>query len=416
MSKKLGISAVFLGWSLGALGLLLVPGCGSDAATSPGGAGASAAGAGASGTPSGGSSPTAGAGNPQAGNAGQSPVAGGGGTNQAGAGGSSAGSANGGASGAGMSGAAGAAPAGGSSGCGSPPTEAQRKAPAFPASTIANPAGVLFRFMNNCSEPIWIRSPVDPGKSVGIPGEVVQLASKATKDFDITGVGIHGRVEAYRGAAPGSAGSYQAQFTEMNATKDQALNVNLSHVDWVGLPVEVKGNASGKDCGVTACYQPLAHLLDGCPTQLLDTKENKCHAPNWYCGAHAAEPFCQALMASATNTVNTDPDCSAGKGITFTPNDVFGCAGAFFSGQGVKNGNVCCAKVNRNYPGNASKQTSNDRCSFYKSEPYNVYANWAQKQCPYIYTFAYDDVAEQSGYFVCSKGTEMDVTYCPGDP
>jgi hypothetical protein len=293
--------------------------------------------------------------------------------------------------------------------------ESQRKAPAFPASTIANPNGVLFRFMNNCPMTIWIRSPASV-MSEGLPGEVVELPSKSTKDFDIGGKGIHGRVEAYKTAAPGAAGNIQSQFTEMNADKGKALNVNLSHVDWVGLPVEIKGNASGKDCGTTACYQPLANLLNGCPAQLLDTKEGKCHAPNWYCGAHAAEPFCQALMASATNTLNTDPDCAVGKGSTFTPNDVFGCAG-FFGGQGAnKNGNACCAKVNRNWQQNATKQTAADRCSFYKTAPFNVYADWAQRQCPYIYAFAYDDVAEQSGYFGCQNGTEMDVTYCPADP
>ena len=403
MSKKLRMTGV-LALSLGALGLVLMSGCGSDAGSTPGGAGTGqAGGAGASGSPAAGAGPVAGGGNTSAGAAGQS--TGGGGAAQAG--GSSAGAPAAGSAGM-MSGGAGAPPAGGTSGCGDKPTEAQRKAPPFPATTITNPTGVLFRFMNNCPTTIWIKS--DP------LGGVVELASKATKDFDVGGAGVHGRVEAYRGAAPGSTGSIQAQFTEMNADKGKALNVNLSHVDWVGLPVEIKGNASGKDCGTTACYQPLAHLLDGCPAQLLDTKEGKCHAPNWYCGAHAAEPFCQALMASAANTLNTDPDCSVGKGTTFTPNDIFGCA-AFFGGQGGnKNGNACCAKVNRNYQGNATKQTPADRCSFYKTAPFNVYADWAQKQCPYIYSFAYDDVADQSGFFTCDKGTEMDVTYCPGDP
>ena len=253
-------------------------------------------------------------------------------------------------------------------------------------------------------------------KSSGLPGGVVELASKATADYDITGAGIHGRVEAFKGAAPGAAGSVEMQFTEMNADKDKAFNVNLSHVDWVGLPVEIKGVGASKDCGVTACYQPLANLLTGCPAQLLDTKDGKCHAPNWYCGAHATEDFCKTLMASAANTLANDPDCAAGKNSTFTPNDIFGCAGYFGGGDGKLNGNACCAKVNRNWQGNATKQTPNDRCSFYKNAPFNVYADWAQKQCPYIYAFAYDDVADQSGFFTCTKGTEMDITYCPGDP
>jgi hypothetical protein len=45
-----------------------------------------------------------------------------------------------------------------------------------------------------------------------------------------------------------------------------------------------------------------------------------------------------------------------------------------------------------------------------------VYAKWAHQTCPFIYAFAYDDVAEQSGFLGCNKGTEMDITYCPGDP
>jgi Beta-1,3-glucanase len=402
------MTGVLLASSLAALGLVLVPGCGS----SGGGGGADAghaagAGSGAGAGAGGGQNSMGGGGAGQAGAGGSS--TGGSSAGGSSAGGSSAGASGGAGSAGMMSGGAGAPPAAGTSGCGERPTEAQRKAPAFPASTVTNPTGVLFRFMNNCPTTIWI-------KAAPLPGGVVELPSKSTQDFDIGGNGIHGRVEAYRGAAPGSAGSIEAQFTEMNAQQGQALNVNLSHVDWVGLPVEVKGNASGKDCGVTACYQPMANLLNGCPAQLLDTKEGKCHAPNWYCGAHSAEPFCQALMASATNTLNTDPDCAVGKGTTFTPNDIFGCA-AFFGGQGAnKNGNACCAKVNRNWQQNATKQTPADRCSFYKTAAFNVYADWAQKQCPYIYAFAYDDVADQSGFFTCNQGTEMDVTYCPGDP
>ena len=406
MSEKLRIAGVLAGFSWAALSLCLIPSCGSDAASSPGGS--------AGATHMGGAGTSGVGGNTAAGAAGQAPVAGASGmSTQGGAGSGGAGArGNGGASGAAGGNTAGApgAGAGGQSGtlCEVAATAAQRKAPAFPVTTIPNPAGVLFRFMNNCPMPLWIKSDA--------LGGVTQLPSKGTKDFDVTGSGIHGRVEAYKNAAPGAAGSVPIQFTEMNAQKDQALNVNLTHVDYVGLPVEVSGNASGKDCGVTACYQPLASLLTGCPAELLDTKEGKCHAPNWYCGAHPAEPFCQALMVSAKNTLDTDPDCAVGKGTTFTPNDIFGC-GAFFDGHAEhKNGAACCAKVNRNFKDNATKQTRLDNCAFYKEAPYNVYAKWAHQQCPQIYAFAYDDVAEQSGFFVCNKGTEMDVTYCPGDP
>jgi len=77
-----------------------------------------------------------------------------------------------------------------------------------------------------------------------------------------------------------------------------------------------------------------------------------------------------------------------------------------------KNGNACCAKVNRNYQGNATSNRPLIAAPSTRLRAFNVYADWAQKQCPYIYAFAYDDVADQSGFFTCNQGTEMDVTYC----
>lgn len=413
ISERLRIAGIWAGVALAASSLGLLPGCSSDAHTfgnvaGSGQAGSANPGAGAGNQSAGG---TSGAGAPNVGGGGSGASAG---TASAGtgAGGSAAGSGP----VAGAGGTVGAA--GGQSGtiCEVPPTAAQRKAPAFPATAITNPAGVLFRFMNNCPMTIWVKA---SNAATAFPGNngVVQLASKATAEFDMVN-GVTGCVEAYTKAAPGAAGSVQIQFTEMNAEKNKALNVNLSHVDWVGLPVEVKGVGTSPSCTITGCYHPFDSLLTGCPTQLLDTAQGKCHAPNWYCGAHADEDFCKTLMASATNTLNTDPDCAAGKGRAFAPNDVFGCAG-FFGGQGGdvnKNGNACCAKVNRNYMGNATTQSRLNNCAFYKDQPYNVYAKWAHQQCPFIYAFAYDDVAEQSGFLTCDKGTEMDITYCPGDP
>ncbi len=423
MSRSLSAGSALAAASLGALGALWVSGCSTDAAGPMGIAGASQAGGpGVSGSGAGepGGAPTivAGAGGQSAGGS-ASPLSGSGGEPPAG-GGSAGLSAGGGSAGlaAGGGSAGAAAGAGGQSAtiCEVAPTEAQRKAPAFPATKIPNPTGLRFRFMNNCPMTIWVKAS-NPGNQFPGNNGVVELAAKATAEFDMAKV--LGRIEAYTKAAPNTAGSVLAQFSEMNAEPNKAFNVNLSHVDWLALPVEIKGVGTDKSCTVTACYHPYASLLTGCPTELLDTKEGKCHAPNWYCGAHAAEPFCQALMASATNTLNNDPDCVVGKGRPFTPNDVFGCAGGFFSSQPPnveKNGAACCAKVNRNYQGNATTQTHLNNCGFYKAAPYNVYAKWAHQQCPFIYAFAYDDVAEQSGYNVCAKGTEMDITYCPGDP
>ncbi len=48
--------------------------------------------------------------------------------------------------------------------------------------------------------------------------------------------------------------------------------------------------------------------------------------------------------------------------------------------------------------------------------PYSTYSKYAQTVCPFVYSFAYDDVNNQSGFQACEGATEMDVTWCPGDP
>ena len=293
-----------------------------------------------------------------------------------------------------------------STACEMKPTLAERKAPAFPPTQIPNPKGVLFRVMNNCPMTLWLQN-TNNATQWPENGGVLELASKAVKEFDMP-QGISQRIQAFKNAAPGQANSVLIQFEEMNAAPGKALNYNLSHVDWLGLPVEINGIGASQDCGVTACYQPYANILNGCPPQLLDTVNGKCIAPFHYCSdaAHAQEDFCTALVPPATQTVMNDPDCAGGT--VGTPADIFGCAG--FWGKSA----ACCAKVHRGVTGNAKSDTNN--CQYYKQPPYDVYAAWAHQQCPFIYAFAYDDFNDQSGFHTCTKGTEMDITYCPGDP
>jgi hypothetical protein len=283
--------------------------------------------------------------------------------------------------------------------CEQRPTLAQRKAPPFPATQV-HPAGLLLRMMNNCPMTLWVQV-----AGTNAPGGVVQLDSKIWKDFDWAGVG--GRIQIFKNAAPGGQGSLLIQFLEMNAFPGKALNVNLSNVDWIALPTEVNGIGPGADCRVTACYAPLADMLKGCPPQLLDAANGKCVAPYHYCSnmAHAAEPFCTALTPLAQQTVMSDPDCKGGA--VGTPADIFGCAG--FWGTSAP----CCAKVHRGVSGPAKSDTNN--CLYYQTAPYDVYAAYSHQICPYTYAFAYDDFNDQSGFMTCSKPTEMDITFCPGD-
>jgi hypothetical protein len=290
--------------------------------------------------------------------------------------------------------------------CECQPTLAERRAPAFPPTQITAPKGLLFRFMNNCPMTLWL-------KFAGAPGGMITLPTKSTQELDIAT--LHGRVTAYKNAAPGAAGSVEAEFFELTADPGKALNYNLSFVDYMGLPLEINGKGPPASCGLTACYAPLADLVKGCPTQLLDAVNGKCNSMFSYCNnaAHAQEAFCTSLDESAAMTLANDPMCKAGGTLAAAGSGakILGCAtGSFWSGSPY-----CCAKVNRNATnGTGSDNTQN--CTYYKTAPYNVYAAYSHSVCPYIYAFAYDDWNDQSGYHACTGGTGADITYCPGDP
>jgi Beta-1,3-glucanase len=290
--------------------------------------------------------------------------------------------------------------------CEYPPTLSERKAPAFPPTQITNPQGLLFRFMNNCPMTLWL-------KFAGAPGGMLTLPTKTTQEIDIAT--LHGRVTAYKNAAPGAAGSVEAEFFELTADPGKALNYNLSFVDYMGLPLEINGKGTSTSCGLTACYAPLDQIVKGCPAQLLDAANAKCMSMYSYCNnaAHAQEAFCTSLDQSAANTLATDPMCKAGGTLAQAGSGakIFGCAtGSFWSGSPY-----CCAKVNRGSAGTSSNDNTQN-CLYYKTPPYNVYAAYSHSVCPYLYAFAYDDWNDQSGYHACTGGTGADITYCPGDP
>jgi hypothetical protein len=222
-------------------------------------------------------------------------------------------------------------------------------------------------------------------------------------------------VTAYKNAAPGASGSVEAEFFELTADPNKALNYNLSFVDYMGLPLEINGKGTDKSCGLTACYSPVADLTKGCPPQLLDAASGHCISMYNYCkdAAHAKEAFCTVLDQSAADTLANDPMCKAGGTLAQAGSGaaIFGCAtGTFWSGSPY-----CCAKVNRGSAGTTSSDNTQN-CSYYKTPPYNVYAAYSHSVCPYLYAFAYDDWNDQSGYHACNKGTGADITYCPGDP
>jgi hypothetical protein len=260
--------------------------------------------------------------------------------------------------------------------------------------------------MNNCPLDLWVHA-------AGIPNNWVELKPKqagmppAEQVYDWPGLG--GRISAYLDSMTG----FNINFIEMNAKKGAALNVNLSNVDWVGLPVEVRGN-NPATC-LTACYTPLANMMNGCPAPLLDATHHVCQAPKDWCAnaANQNNAICTSILTAATAVVNNDPKCAAGKAVTPTAANVYGCGAQFWSASPY-----CCAEVTRGYltdvndPGKDMTQN----CNYYQKEPYSDYSAYSQRVCPFVYSFAYDDFNNQSGFQTCGGATEMDITYCPGDP
>jgi hypothetical protein len=335
------------------------------------------------------------------------------GTGGAGGTGGRSGTGSGGAGGAGGGGGKGGS--GGSGGnpgqCIYPPTASQRKAPEFTLPAPANPSGIILRLMNNCPQTLWVQAAGIPGGSVELAGRVAGQPP-AEKVFDWPG--LSGRMNVFENSANG----YNINFLEMNASR-QALNVNNSNVDWVGLPVEVRGDDRA-NC-LTACYTPLAHMMDGCPPQLLDATHHVCTAPKNWCAnaANANNPLCTALDAAGAAVIANDPKCKSGGSISAagTGWKIYGCAGN--GGTNFWNQNpYCCAEVNRGYLTDVNDPANDltQNCNYYKQMPFNTYALYAQTVCPYVYAFPFDDVNNQSGFQTCANAREMDVTWCPGDP
>ena len=400
-----------------AVGILC--GCSSSDPTAPtisaGGAGPTGGGAGsagasipAAGSPSSGAGATSDAGSAGAGGGTAAGGDGAGGVSVAGGGNAGAGgavTANGGAAGA-----AGATTHPGQSFY--PPMASQRKAPPFTLPAPANPAGLILRYMNNCPQTLWVHADGIPGGVVQLPGRVAGQPP-TEKVYDWPGLG--GRMSVYEDKDNG----YEINFFEMNANK-QALNVNLSNVDWVGLPVEIRSDTK-TNC-LTACYQPLAKMMDGCPAQLLDATHQVGTAPKNWCSnpTNAKDPLCTALDAAGAAIIANDPKCkfAGGAAAAGTGAAIYGCEGAANNVNFWDQNPYCCAEANRGYltdvndPGKDKTQNGN----YYKMMPYSTYSAYSQSICPFIYSFAYDDYNDQSGIQGCANATEMDVTWCPGDP
>jgi hypothetical protein len=284
-----------------------------------------------------------------------------------------------------------------------PPNPGTRTAPPFGTPTVTT-SGLLVRVMNNCPFALWIRGQGGDGNNGTntLSPDNLALVKGQEQDYDAKSTFGSARVTAYRD------GNQQtiSQFIELNYGGGQ-LGYNVSYVDFLGLPVEVAAA-----CGTTACYAPLATLLDGCPANL--KQSDRCVSAGAYCsnGANASSAYCTALDGTAQQALQlsqckTDLTNWLNQGHTMsqvgsTP-AVYACTNFWASSP------FCCAVVNRG----VVNGDSGDNCSYYKNPPFNTYAQWVHQKCPLIYAFPYDDAAGQSGYHQCAA-KEIRITFCPG--
>jgi hypothetical protein len=285
-----------------------------------------------------------------------------------------------------------------------PPSPGTRTAPPFGPPTVST-TGLLVRVMNNCPFTLWVHGQGGDGSGGQntLAPDNLALAQGQEQDYDAKAAFASARVTVFRDAAEQTV----SQFVELNYGNG-SLGYNVSYVDFLGLPVE-----AAADCGTTACYAPLATILDGCPANL--KLSDRCVAAGAFCSdsANQGSAFCTALDVTAQQALSlsqcqSDLQAWLAKGnsmanVGSTPN-VYACTNFWASSP------FCCAVVNR---GMVGASAPDDACGFYRNPPFNTYAQWVHQKCPLIYAFPYDDAAGQSGYHQCNA-SELRITFCPG--
>lgn len=295
------------------------------------------------------------------------------------------------------------------------------------AAACANPP--CLNVINRCPFPLWIHAKNHDG--VTLQPDDAKLAASGQADsvrqYDLPESWPSARVGAFWVDPHGPAPDPEAYGKVELTFEDGKMNYNITYVDYLALPMRME--AVGPDCAKTddfdprvSCDVPVAKVLAGCPSGLLDGK--KCLSAAAYCseGAHADAPLCHALDQEIADCASQNPEtCGIATQLGNTTVDVYRCSG-YFDSQPAKcdppsttchaEGNKWCAALNR---GMLAQPDSTDAALYYQTEPYNPYAKWVHQTCPGIYAFAYDDYpsgAGQSGFRACTAN-RIDVTFCP---
>ncbi|MDC0710148.1 beta-1,3-glucanase family protein [Stigmatella sp. ncwal1] len=231
-----------------------------------------------------------------------------------------------------------------------------------------------------------------------------------------------GRVSAYKVIpTPQSPRELEkAEFTlEKPSSGTQLIHYNLTYVDHVGLPMEISSAGSGASCVAVRCNKSASAIQSAIDTQCPDGLRYSmgggtiCLAPRSFCldGEYASDSrrgsICTRLDSEIARCASKYPgQCNPGTAKTA---QVYACSPPFFN-ESAK----WCSALNR---GTLDMPDSTDVSKYYNTgKPYNTYAKWVHEQCGAVYSFAYDDypmAANQAGFYTCTGGRQMNVTFCP---
>jgi hypothetical protein len=211
----------------------------------------------------------------------------------------------------------------------------------------------------------------------------------------------------------------KAEFTLQNNTGSQLIHYNLTYVDHVGLPMAISASGTGGGCVQVQCNKSAATMQSAIDTQCPDGLRYTmgggtiCLAPRSFCldGEYSSDPrrpsVCTRLDSEIARCASLYPGV-CNPGTAKTP-QVYACSPPFFD-QSAK----WCAALNR---GMIDAPDSTNVAQYYNTgRPFNGYAKWVHQQCGAVYAFAYDDypmAANQAGFFTCSGGQQLNVTFCP---
>lgn len=247
------------------------------------------------------------------------------------------------------------------------------------------------------------------------------LATGGTYTYSVPGNYPSGRVAAYKVLpSPSSPRELEkAEFTLGLSGTSQNIYYNLTYVDHLGLPMQIAATGSGSGCVQVQCNKSYSAITtaiaNACPDGLRYTMGGNtvCLAPRSFCldGEYASDSrrptVCTRLDSEIARCASLYPnDCKPGTAKTA---QVYACSAPFFD-QSAK----WCSALNR---GMLDAPDSTNVAQYYNTgRPYNLYAKWIHDQCGAVYSFAYDDypmAANQAGFYSCTGGTQLSVTFCP---